>query len=100
MEIQEQVSLKPHNTFGIDVKAEYFIEVKTEAELVELCEGSFLEGKRHLVIGSGSNILFTTDYNGVIIKNSIDGVVFKKSGKLVRVIAGGGVIWKDRKSVV
>ncbi len=95
MEIQEQVSLKPHNTFGIDVKATYFVEVKTEAELIELCQGGFLEGKQHLVIGSGSNILFTKDYDGVIIKNSIGGVVFKKSGKLIRVIAGGGVNWND-----
>jgi len=95
VEIQEQVSLKPHNTFGIEVNAKYFVEVKTEAELVELCKSDFLDGKQHLVVGSGSNILFTKDYDGVIIKNSIQGVVFKKSGKLIRVIAGGGVNWND-----
>lgn len=95
MEIQEQVSLKAYNTFGIDVKAEYFVEVKTEAELVELCQSNFIQGKQHLVLGSGSNILFTKDYNGVVIKNSIENIVFKKSGKLVRVIAGGGTNWHD-----
>lgn len=95
MEIQEQVSLKAYNTFGIDVKAEYFVEVKTEAELVELCQSDFLQEKQHLVLGSGSNILFTKDYNGVVIKNSIESIVFKKSGKLVRVIAGGGTNWHD-----
>ena len=95
MNIQEQVSLKAHNTFGIEVNAKYFVEVKSEAELVELCESGFLEDKQHLVIGSGSNILFTKDYDGVIIKNSIDGIVFKKSGKLIRVISGGGIIWND-----
>ncbi len=95
MKIQEQVSLKPFNTFGIDIKAEYFIEVKTEQELVELCESGFLEGKQHLVLGSGSNILFTKDYNGVVIKNAITGIIFKKSGKLVRVLAGSGTNWND-----
>ncbi len=95
MEIQEQVSLKPFNTFGIDVKAEYFVEVKTESELVDFCKSGFLEGKQHLVLGEGSNILFTKDYAGVVIKNAIEGVVFKKSGKLVRVIAGGGINWND-----
>lgn len=95
MDIQEQVSLQPHNTFGIEVNAKYFVEVKSEAELIELIESGFLEGKQHLVVGSGSNILFTKDYDGVVIKNSIGGIVFKKSGKLIRVIAGGGVIWND-----
>lgn len=95
MDIQEQVSLQSHNTFGIEVNAKYFVEVKSEAELIELIESGFLEGKQHLVVGSGSNILFTKDYDGVVIKNSIGGIVFKKSGKLIRVIAGGGVIWND-----
>jgi UDP-N-acetylmuramate dehydrogenase len=93
--IQEHVSLQSFNTFGIDVEAKYFVEVKTEADLIELCEGDFLRGKQHLVLGSGSNILFTKNYDGVIIKNSIEGLVFKKSGKLIRVIVGGGVNWHD-----
>lgn len=95
MNIQEEVSLLPHNTFGIKVKAKYFVEVKSETDLIELCESDFLHGKQHLVVGSGSNILFTKDYDGVIIKNSIEGIVFKKSGKLIRVIAGGGINWND-----
>ncbi len=95
MDILEGVSLKKHNTFGINVKAKYFVEVKTEAELVEFCESGFLEGKQHVVLGSGSNILFTKDFDGVVIKNSIEGFVYKKSGKLIRVIAGGGTNWHD-----
>jgi len=95
VKIQEEVSLKLHNTFGIDVKAKYYIDIKSEAELIELCEGDFLEGKQHLVLGSGSNILFTKDFDGVVIKNSIDSLEFKKSGKLIRVIAGGGKNWHD-----
>lgn len=95
MKVQEDVSLQPHNTFGIKVKAKYFVEVKSEADLIELCQGGFLQDKQYLVVGSGSNILFTKDYDGVIIKNSIEGIVFKKSGKLIRVIAGGGINWND-----
>lgn len=95
MIIQEQVSLLPFNTFGLDVKAKYFIEIKTEAELIELCKGDFLQDKQHLVLGSGSNILFTKDYDGVIIKNEITGLVFKKSGKLIRVVVGAGINWHE-----
>ncbi len=93
MKIQENVSLKKLNTFGIAISAKYFIEVKTEEELIEFCQSDFLEGKRHLVLGEGSNILFTKDFDGVVIKNSIEGIQYKKSGKLVRVIAGGGINW-------
>ena len=93
MNIQENVSLKQYNTFGIDINAKYFIEVKTEAELTAFCQSDFLDGKRYLVLGSGSNILFTKDFDGVVIKNSIQGLQFKKSGKLIRVIAGGGTNW-------
>ncbi len=95
MNIQEEVSLKTHNTFGIDVTAKYFVEVKTETELIELCKSDFLDGKQHLILGSGSNILFTKNFDGVVIKNSIEGIKFKKSGKLIRVIAGGGVNWHN-----
>lgn len=95
MDIQENVSLKPFNTFGIDIKAKYFVEIKTEAELIEFCQGDFLTDKQHIVLGSGSNILFTKDFDGVVIKNSIDGLTFKKSGKLIRVMAGSGKNWHD-----
>ncbi|MCF6352413.1 MAG: UDP-N-acetylmuramate dehydrogenase [Cyclobacteriaceae bacterium] len=95
MNIQEDVSLKPFNTFGVEVSAKFFIEVKTEDELIELCQSDFLKDKQHLVLGSGSNILFTKNFDGVVIKNSIEGIQFKKSGKLIRVIAGGGTNWHN-----
>lgn len=95
MEIQEDVSLKKCNTFGIDVSAKYFVEVESENELIELCKSDFLTDKRHLILGSGSNILFTKNFDGLVIKNSIKGIKFKKSGKLIRVIVGGGTDWHD-----
>ena len=93
MTIREQVSLLPFNTFKIDVNAAYFIEINTQKELIELCQSGFLADKNHLVLGSGSNILFTKDYAGVIIKNQLKKIEFKESGNVIRVTAGAGEIW-------
>ena len=95
MNIQEQVSLKHFNTFGIEAKAQYFVEVTSEVELIELCQSGFLKNKTLLVLGGGSNILFTKNFEGVVIKNAIKGIVFKKSGSLIRVNSGAGTNWHE-----
>ena len=56
MQVQQQVSLKPYNTFGIDVAAAYFIELNDEAALNEIANDKQLPGQRY-IIGGGSNIL-------------------------------------------
>jgi len=93
--IQEQVSLKNYNTFGIEAKAHYFIEITSEVELIELCQSGFLANKNLLILGGGSNILFTKDFEGIVIKNSIKGISFKKSGQLIRVTSGAGTNWHE-----
>ena len=95
MNIQEQVSLKPYNTFGIEAAARFFVEVKTEEELIALCKTETLKYKKYLILGGGSNILFTKDFDGLVIKNSIQGLEFKKSGQLIRVTAGAGMNWHE-----
>ncbi len=91
---QENISLKPFNTFRIDAKASQFIEVKEESDLKELFYkmGQFQE---ILVLGGGSNMLFTKDFKGLVIKISIPGISYLENGDEVNVTAGAGVVWND-----
>ncbi len=71
--IRKNVSIKQYNTFGIDVKAKYFCEVKSVDELIELVQGDLFKSEQRLILGGGSNVLFTKDFNGLVILNSILG---------------------------
>ncbi|MEI9911422.1 MAG: hypothetical protein WDO71_18260 [Bacteroidota bacterium] len=73
MQIQENISLKPFNTFGIGAKARYFSAFSNVGDLAELlAHGPRLTTPDSrlptLVLGGGSNMLFTKDFNGVILK--------------------------------
>lgn len=93
--LQESKSLKPYNTFGIAVNARYFTEIFTENDLEMLLTSGLIDQHRLLVLGGGSNILFTKDFNGLVIKISIPGISVSGSGDDVVVTAGAGVVWDD-----
>ncbi|SDH11858.1 UDP-N-acetylmuramate dehydrogenase [Pedobacter terrae] len=95
LQIQENISLKPYNSFGIDVKASYFAEVFSEADLTSLFKNEIVKSKRLLVIGGGSNVLFTEDYGGLVVKISIKGIQSKEIDDKVLVTAGAGEVWND-----
>lgn len=95
MQIQENISLKKLNTFGIDVKARYFIELKNEEQIEEIFSSEVNLDKR-FILGGGSNILFTKNYEGLILKNSIPGInKLTEDSSEVIIKAGAGVIWQD-----
>jgi UDP-N-acetylmuramate dehydrogenase len=96
MTTQENVSLKPLNTFGIDAKAHYFVEVTNKTELKEaLYDNSFHMTKR-LILGGGSNVLFTKDFDGVVIKINIKGIKkTKENADYVWIKVGAGENWHD-----
>ena len=63
MDLQQNVSLKNFNTFGIDVNAESYVSVSSAAELIEV-----LNLKREIfVLSGGSNLLLTKDINKLVI---------------------------------
>lgn len=72
--IQENVSLKPYNTFGVDVSASYFAEVNSVEELIETLKLSKTKTLPLLFLGGGSNILFTKDFEGLAIRLSLKGI--------------------------
>jgi len=95
MQIQQNISLKPYNTFGIDVKAAFFAEILNEADLKTLFDHELTKSQKLLIIGGGSNVLFTQDYDGLVIKISIQGIDSKVDGDKVKVRVGAGVVWND-----
>ena len=98
MNVQENISLKSFNTFGIDVSAKHFARFTTVDELHELLEFSTRatnNGQRStLILGGGSNILFTKDVDGLVLKNELLGIKeIKEDEHHVYVQAGAGVNW-------
>ncbi|SHG89011.1 UDP-N-acetylmuramate dehydrogenase [Pedobacter caeni] len=92
---QENISLKPYNTFSIPVSAHYFAEIFTPSALEELLESKLIKEQPLLILGGGSNLLFTKDFNGLVIKISIPGISANVQGDDVIVTAGAGVVWND-----
>ncbi len=79
MNVKENISLKQYNSFGIDVKARYFSAFTSTDELAELVAGSpVASGRPLLILGGGSNILFTKDFDGLVLKNELKGIELVK----------------------
>lgn len=72
--MQENFSLKPYNTFGVEAKARYFTEVNSIDELKEALIFSKANALQLLFLGGGSNILLTKDFEGIAIKLSLKGI--------------------------
>ena len=88
-------SLLPYNTFGIDVSASRFLEYASVAELKEyIAQGAVTTPFLH--IGGGSNLLFTKDYDGLILHSRIGGIeVTAEDSQAVSLRVGAGVVWDD-----
>lgn len=93
--LQENISLKPYNTFGVEAKAKYFVEAKSENDLFEIFETETARTEKLLVLGGGSNMLFTENFNGLVLKVGITGITYTTQGDDVLLTAGAGVIWND-----
>ena len=93
MHIYENYSLKKLNSFGINVFAKKFSTFSNEIELGEILERS---NEQKLILGGGSNILFTKDFDGLVLKNEIVGIeIIKEDENFIYVKAGAGVGWHD-----
>jgi UDP-N-acetylmuramate dehydrogenase len=93
MNIRHNISLKPYNTFGIDVQAKTFAEFSTTDELQEVLNVK-PEKEELLVLGGGSNILLTKPFEGWVLHNVIPGIqLIKEDNHFVWVRAGAGENW-------
>ena len=92
MQLQNHVSLKPFNTFGIDVEAKKFVSVSTISQLQEVLKTSRNQPK--LILGGGSNMLLTKDIEALVIHVNFKGIeVLKQDTSHVLVKAYAGENW-------
>ena len=91
MNLRNNISLLPYNTFGIDAKCRSFAEYESPEELREILKEWHRKGKM-LHIGGGSNLLFLGDYDGLILHSNIKGIKTTDNG-LLRV--GAAIVWDD-----
>src|SRR6478672_8481089 len=95
LQIHQNTSLKNFNTFGIEAFAKYFVEVNHADELKELFADPAWHQTNRLVIGGGSNLLLTKDFDGLVIKMNIRGIEHRINHDEVIVEAGAGEVWND-----
>ncbi|MBX3165111.1 MAG: UDP-N-acetylmuramate dehydrogenase [Bacteroidetes bacterium] len=96
LQIREQVNLKPYNTFGIEATATYFTEINSVSDFLELIKNPVYQNSEKLIIGGGSNLLFTKNFKGLVIKNNLKGiaVVFENENEVI-VKASAGEVWHN-----
>lgn len=94
MHIKQNISLKPYNTFGIDVKAKHFTAVSNTNELIHVLKQENYPNK--LLLGGGSNMLLTQNFNGLVIHVNIQGIeVVCEDANFVTVKANAGTNWHE-----
>jgi UDP-N-acetylmuramate dehydrogenase len=94
MQIQENISLLPYNTFRMDVLARYLARIKSCSELEAFGERLAALPANPVVLGGGSNILFTRDVDGWVVCNEISGMeITGEDNDHVYVKTGGGENW-------
>ncbi len=74
MAIQQNINLKPYNTFSIDANARLFATFSSVPELETLLAQSPVKKTDLFILGGGSNILLTKDYDGLVLKNELKGI--------------------------
>lgn len=94
--MQENFSLKPFNTFGVDVNAQYFTEASSIEEIKNAIQFSRSKSLPLLILGGGSNILLTKDFEGLAVKLSLKGISEENIDEnTVLVTAQAGENWHE-----
>ena len=91
MNIQKNFSLKNHNTFGVNVLATNFAEVNSVEELTEALTYSTTQKLKLLILGGGSNILLTNNFEGLVIHLNLKGIsekILDENSALITAQAG------------
>jgi UDP-N-acetylmuramate dehydrogenase len=94
MHIFRNISLKKYNTFGLDYKADCLIRIRTEKEAIALFKNEIRWKKPLLILGRGSNILFTDDFKGTILVPDFGTMRIENlENEHIVVSAGAGIEW-------
>lgn len=96
LQLQRDVSLRDFNTFGLPATARYVVTIDSEAALLEALAMPELAGLPRLVLGGGSNVVLTRDFDGVVFRMTIRGRERLADDAHARYVRGGaGEIWHE-----
>lgn len=96
MKIFNDYDLTKLNTFGISVRTKFFIEIETENDFIELLLTQEFKDNARIFLGGGSNVLFTKDFDGIVVLNKLKGInIVEEDNESVLVRSMSGEIWHD-----
>lgn len=95
MKDERNYSLKEHNTFGIDAKCRRFIEFEDDDEAFEVAAILRKSALPYIIIGGGSNLLLTKDFDGIVVRSGVKGHYFEEDFTCERMTCGSGEVWDD-----
>lgn len=96
MDIRENYSLKEYNTFNIDVNCKYFVAGEKEEDFIEFVSSYDIKPEELLILGEGSNFLFTEDFDGTVFYPMMKGIeIVEENVESIFVRVGAGMIWDD-----
>ena len=94
MQIFENYSLKGENSFGVDVQARYLVKLHGVSDTKDFLKTDFLQVHQSLILGKGNNILFSKDFDGLIIQPEMYGFnIVKETKDYVFIRSGSGEYW-------
>ena len=91
-------SLKAHNTFGIEAKCKRYLEFESDIEAFDVAEILRKSKLPYIIIGGGSNLLLTKDFDGIVVRSGIKGYYFEEDYFCERMTCGSGETWDDMVS--
>lgn len=92
--VQENVNLLPYNTFQLSAVARYFTVISTVEEAKALFQSDLFKKNKFLILGGGSNVLLTQNFDGLVIKNEIKGIrTVSENDDTVTLEVGSGENW-------
>lgn len=96
MQILQNYDLTTLNTFKVKAEAKFFVSLETEDDIKELFDSPEFKNNSKLFLGGGSNILFTKDFDGIVVLNRLKGIeIIKEDQNDVLIKSMAGVSWND-----
>ncbi len=96
MRITQDQPLKEHNTFGLDVRAAFFITLESEEDVRTLARDEYFRTMPFITIGEGSNLLFNGDFKGAVLRyTGSDVTIIAEDDSAVRIRVEAGKRWHD-----
>ena len=94
MKLQQNIALKPYHSFACDENASFFTSVSTKEALMDAIDWAIKNNQPYLILGYGTNILFTKQFDGLVIKIELLGIQkIQETSSEVILKVGAGENW-------